>query len=150
MKKVVALILLCICVLGLAGCESSSQRETLLLETGPWADEAIWVDEDSEIYLVCTKSGDDPYAEVTAFLVTDGQWQSFELHLKQGTSIVVFNTPTTTILQARAQMNDGKLRLYNFETDDEDATQRYVDVELSKFSYSEKIDTLPFEVNNQF
>lgn len=148
MKKLIALVLAVVCVFGLVGCEFNFKKEKLLMEKGPWASEAIWVDENSQMYLICTKNSEDIFAAVQAFLFVEGQWQAYQLHLNQGAPIVSFTTfDGERILEARAKMNDKNLYLYDFKIYEENFVQQYVYVELSKFSYKDQVDKLPFEIN---
>ena len=147
MKKCLALVLILICVLGLAGCDSNSRKEKVLMRKGPWANEAVWVDDNSQMYLICTQDKDDSFATVQAFLLIEEQWYSSQLHLNQGAPIVSFVTSDgEKFLEARAKINDQKLQLYDFEVYAENLTLPYTDVELSKFPFQEQVDKLPFEI----
>ncbi|MBQ6807834.1 MAG: hypothetical protein IJP07_01535 [Firmicutes bacterium] len=147
MKKRLALLLILVCALGLLSCESNSQKERVLLEKGPWGSEAIWLDDNSQMYLICTKDSEALYGNVLAFLLVEGQWTSSQLNLYQGAPIVSFCTADgEKILEAKAKMNNENLYLYDFETDMESLAQQYTEVKLSKFPYQEQADKLPFEI----
>ena len=147
MRKFAVLVLTVICMFSLVGCETKYDIEKVLMEKGPWSSEAIWMDDSSQLYLVCTKSNNDLYAAVVAYLSIDGEWCSAQLDLYQGVPIVCFSTPDgERVLEARAKMDGKKLRLYEFKVVDENYTVQYADIELSKFSYKDYIDKVPFEI----
>ena len=147
MKKLVALVLIFVFLLPLVGCQSNAQKAKDLMEKGPWADKAIWIDKNSQMYLVCTRDAGDVYADVRAFLLVDDEWVSSQLHLNQGVPIASFVTADgERLLEARAEMNGQKLKLYDFEICDESISRQYADMELSSFSYNEKMDEFPFEI----
>lgn len=147
MKKLIALVLALVCIFSLAGCETNFEIEKTLMEKGPWASKAIWIDNSSQMYLVCTKDIGDQYADVVAYLSIGGQWYSAQLDLYQGAPIVCFTAlDGERVLEARARMNEQNLQLYEFNVYDENFTLQYTDIELFKFSYQEQIDKLPFEI----
>ena len=124
----------------------NNQIEKALMETGPWAKEAIWIDDDSRIYLLCAKDTTAVYAKVSAFLFLDGKWQEYAFDLYQGAPIVSFTTPDgDRILEARAKMYGKQLRLYDFKVYAENLTLPYEDLTLSAFPYQEQKEQLPFE-----
>ena len=146
MKKLCALVLALVCILSFAGCETNFETEKALMEKGPWSEDAIWIDDSSQIYLICTKDNTDLYAEVTAYLSIGGQWCSAKLDLYQGAPIVCFSTlDDERVLEAKARMNELNFQLYDFKVYDEHFAVQYTDIELSKFPYQEQIEKLPFE-----
>ena len=142
MKKLIALVLILGCVLGLAGCVSKGENQ--LLADGPWGSQAIWADDYAQMYLVCTKGEDDANATVTAYLAVMSDWQPLRMYLKAGTNTVYFNAGDKTVLEANAKMEGGKLVLVNFHIPNGNFTEMQVDVELTKYAYTEMIDKLPF------
>ena len=147
MKKLIALILLCACVCGLAGC--TSKEEKALLQDGPWGSRAIWADTKNQMYLICEKGEGDAYATVTAFMFTLIQWDIMECHLKKGTTSVVFNANGKTVMDATAQMRDGKLCLSNFNVPVGGAIGMSINMELTKYSFDEMLDKLPADITSQ-
>ena len=132
MQKLLTVTLTLLLIFTLAGCESNYEAERNLLENGPWADEATWTDDASQMYLVCTTDS-SPFADVTACLSINGQWYSTQLSLYQGAPIVCFSTPDDErVLEARAKMNGQTLLLYDFKVHDEHFTVPYDSIELSK------------------
>ena len=147
MKKLITLILIFACVFCLAGCLTKGQTEKALMENGPWAKDAIWVDDDSQIYLICSKNSEDIFAKVTAFLFVNDQWQAYSLDLYQGAPIVSFCTSDgERVLEAKAKMDGQMLRLYDFKVYNSSLGQSYSDRTLSRFSRQEQIDKLPFDI----
>ena len=147
MKKLIAFVLTLFLVFSLVGCETNYETEKVLMENGPWSGEAIWIDNSSQMYLVCTKDNGDQFADVVAYLNINGQWCSARLDLYQGAPVVCFSTSDDErVLEARAKMNEKNLQLYEFKVYDEHFSVQYSDIELSKFSYQEQVDKLPFEI----
>ena len=81
--------------------KSNSNRNANLLQNGPWSDEGIWKDSDSSLYLICSKTESEPYAEVTAYVfvtisgfstIDDDTKQSFEANAEFGSSTGVDKT----------------------------------------------------------
>lgn len=142
MKKLIALILLFACILGLAGCKS--KEEKALLEAGPWGSQAIWTDERGQIYLICTKQQNDSEVTVTAYLDLALQWQAMECSLRNET--VAFQADGQTILTAAAKMDGEKLYLSDFQISTAGFSSMYLNLELTKFPYEEKIGELPFQI----
>ena len=146
MKKLITFVLTLFLVFSLVGCETNYEIEKVLMEKGPWSCEAIWTDDNSQMYLVCTNDNNQ-FADVMAYLSIDGQWYSARFELYQGSPIVCFSTSDDErVLEARARMNEQNLQLYEFKVYDEHFSVQYSDIELSKFSYQEQIDKLPFEI----
>ena len=76
------------------------------MENGPWANEAIWADNNAQIYLICTKSSEDIFANVIAYLFVEEQWRGYAFDLYQGAPIVSFTmSDGERILEAKAKMD---------------------------------------------
>ena len=147
MKKLIALILIFACVLGLAGCMSKEEKS--LLTDGPWGSQAIWADNSRQTFLVCTKKPGETYATVTAFLFTMAEWQAMEVNLKKGTTAIYFNADGKTAMEANAGMDGEKLILSNFQIPNSNYSQMEVRLILTKYDYNEMLAELPFEILNQ-
>lgn len=147
MKKLIVFVLAFFGMFSLCGCETNYEIERALMEKGPWSSEAIWVDNNSQIYLICTNDNDSQYADVEAYLYIDGQWCSTQLELYQGAPIVCFvASDGERVLEARARMHAQNLQLYSFNVYNKNFALQYTDIEISKFSYHEQIEKLPFEI----
>lgn len=147
MKKSITALLISVCVFLSAGCATSSQTAKVLLGKGPWAEKAIWIDDGSQLCLISTKGADDPYANVPAVLLIGDQWLTYQLNLRHGTNLILFDASDgDTVLEARATIKDGTLHLFDFETSVDDLVIPYTTVELTKFSYQEQADKLPFDI----
>lgn len=147
---IISVLLLIVVVLGMSklfGRESRYEIEKDLMEKGPWSTEAIWMDKNSQMYLICTKDSGNQYANVVAYLYVDGQWCSTQVDLYQGAPIACFvASDGERVLEASAQMNGQNLRLYKFKVYDDAFALEYDDIELSQFAYQEQIDKLPFDI----
>lgn len=145
MKKLIALFLALICLVGLMGCESNSEKAKVLLEQGPWADNGIWIDDESQMYLVCNLIAGDTFATVTAYFFIEDRLYSTQLNLNQGAPIVSFNrSDGEKILSAKAGMDGDLLHLFDFESETEGLAHRFSDMKLTRYSYREKYMELPF------
>lgn len=116
---------------------------------GPWSGEAVWKDEDSRLWLVCTQNeANSSYTDVTAYILVDNEWVSAKCWQKQKTCIVSFDsTDGNHLFEARALLDDTTLTLKDFDFEQDISLGSFFDnckeIKLSKYPLDEQI--LPFE-----
>ena len=94
--------------------KSNSSRNANLLQNGPWGDEGLWKDSDSSLYLICSKTESEPYAEVTAYVFVKDNWESFTAHLRN--NIISFEDSEGNVqFTAKALLTNQSLTLSQFE-----------------------------------
>ena len=117
-----------------------------LLQNGPWNDEGIWKDSDSNIYLICSKVASDQFAEVTAYIFIDNNWESFPAHIRK--NIIFFEDSEGTVqFTAKANLNNQTLTLSKFEFKKEFSGIDKKELTLSKYAWDEEIEQIPFDLH---
>ena len=88
-------------------------------EYGPVADQAAWVSEEEDVWLICEKEADDPIAELTVYWITaEGEWLSFEPDFLPRTNVMRFTSADgeNDIFDCRYKMKEtDQFYLYDFD-----------------------------------
>ncbi len=142
MKKLIALVLILVCVLGMVGCSSAARKA--LYSDGPWGSQAIWTDSMEQLYLVCTKGEADTVATVTAYLPTFTDWAPMEFVLSKDASSVSFIENGRLAMEAKIRMNGEKLLLTEFSAPNGGILPMNINLELIRYAYEEMLGQLPF------
>lgn len=129
--------------------ESREKRGEEIKLIGPWAEQAIWISDTENLYLICEKDADVQYASVTAYIQTNGEWISYSLIIPFGPDTVTFEDQSTgdTVFSAKFKIKDrDNLTLFALpENLRALASSNDNSITLARFSYSERINTLPFQ-----
>lgn len=116
--------------------------------TGPWADQAIWISEDKDIYLICVQEQPDEFANISAFVYWEGSWVSCDLNWISGTKTLELSEKETGSLFLTGAFSV-EAESFNISELSEPAAHNFLQgrssISLSKYSYDQQITRLPFD-----
>ena len=118
---------------------------------GPATEQAIWVSAAEDIWLICQKEADAPYAEMSVYWYEeDEQWYSFSLDFLAETNVMRFVVTESekTIFECRYKMKGtDEFYLYDFDlynSEKEVPSFKNFSVTLIKRPYHETMTNMPF------
>ena len=128
--------------------KSNSNRNANLLQNGPWSNEGIWKNSDSTFYLICKNENSNSFAEVTAYVLVNGNWKSLNTHLRQRSNIISFeNTEGNVQITAKANLNNQTLTLSDIEFNESFNGVDKKELTLNKYTWDELGEQLPFNLH---
>lgn len=118
---------------------------------GPWSDQAIWISDNKDIYLICVQKHPEEFSYINTYVYYEGSWVLCDMHWISGTKTVKISEKTTgeILLTGEFSIKDGSFNIKKLsEPSEHNFLQGRSSISLSKYLYDQQITQLPFDFEN--